>query len=87
MNYSDQWRSHVESADNIKWGTEAHHKLGDISRDDGDFLYVEREDDDDYIGHWMTGYGFIEVRFPKATTRDITPDERRWLADRPVVFG
>jgi len=31
---------------------------------------------DDYIGNWVTGFGYINVRFPRATTRDLTPAER-----------
>ena len=84
--YADDWRKYVETATDIRWGTEAHHKLGDISRDDGDFFHVDREEDDHYVGAWLTGFGFIGVQFPKAATREITADERDWLAARPVTF-
>lgn len=56
--------------------TTAHHKLGDISRDQPDLAYIDREDGDDFIGQWVTGAGYIEVRFPKTTTRELTAEER-----------
>lgn len=59
----------------VMWATTAIHKLGDISRDEGDHCHIFGEDGDNYVGNWITGYGFIEVRFPKSTTRDLTPEE------------
>lgn len=82
-----RWQEYVETATNIRRGTTAHHKLGDISRPHGDFFYVDREERDDYVGRWMTGFGFVEVRFPKRTTRTITPGEREWLAAHPVALS
>ena len=55
--------------------TKAVHKLGDISRKTPDLCRIAREDGDDWIGSWVDGYGFVEVRFPKATTRDLTAEE------------
>ena len=55
--------------------TTAIHQLGDISRDEEDLCIVYKEVDDDYIGNWVTGFGFFDVRFPKATTRDLTQEE------------
>lgn len=55
--------------------TEAIHKLGDISRDAVDLCHVYAEDGSDWIGEWVFGFGFFDVRFPKATTRDLTPEE------------
>ena len=57
------------------FGTTAIHQRGDISREAGDLCRIEREEGDDYIGAWVTGFGFIEVRFPKATTRALTEAE------------
>lgn len=54
--------------------TKAIHKLGDLSRD-SDICRVTEEDDDNYYGMWLTGYGFFNVRFPKETTRDMTDEE------------
>lgn len=56
--------------------TKALHKLGDISRDQPDLCLIRDEDGDDFIGEWVTGFGYIQVRFPKATTRDLTDAER-----------
>lgn len=86
--YAEQWRKHVdETGDGIRWGTIAHTRNGDdISREDGDFFYVDEEKEDSYIGRWLTGYGFVEVTFPKRTTRKLTWTERSWLRDNPVVM-
>lgn len=55
--------------------TKAIHQLGDISSEVPDICLVRRETETDYIGEWVTGFGFIDVRFPKATTRELTEDE------------
>lgn len=55
--------------------TTAIHQLGDISREQEDICRIESEEGADYIGSWVTGFGFFGVRFPKATTRDLTPTE------------
>lgn len=56
-------------------GTKAIHKLGDLSREEPNLCYVHSEDDHNYIGNWVTGFGFINVKFPKDTTRNLTEDE------------
>ena len=55
--------------------TKAFHKLGDISSDVPDLCYIYGEDNDNYIGNWVTGLGFFDVKFPKDTTRPLTPEE------------
>ena len=55
--------------------TKAQHKLGDISRDEEDLCYIHEETDDCYIGSWVTGFGFVNVEFPKETTRELTQEE------------
>lgn len=55
--------------------TKAIHKLGDISRDEPDLCCIGREDNNNYYGNWVTGFGFIDVCFPKSTTRDLTKEE------------
>ena len=47
----------------------------DISRDEPDLCQVWSEAGDNYIGAWETGFGFVNVRFPKATTRPLTDEE------------
>jgi len=55
--------------------TTAIHQAGDISRDDPDLCVIFEEDDTNYIGNWVTGLGFIDVKFPKETTRPLTEQE------------
>lgn len=55
--------------------TKAFHQLGEISSSEPDICVIHKEDADHYIGNWVTGLGFINVKFPKATTRELTPDE------------
>lgn len=57
-------------------GTTAIHNLGDLSREESDLCYLDREIDDYYIGNWVTGYGFFDVKFPKETVRELTEEER-----------
>lgn len=52
--------------------TKAIHKMGDISRDRPDLAIVFEEDDDNLYGNWFFGYGFINVKFPKNTTKELT---------------
>jgi hypothetical protein len=56
-------------------GTQAFHLLGDISRNEPDLCYVTKDIGDSYFGHWVEGFGFVEVRFPKETTRELTETE------------
>lgn len=55
--------------------TTASHMTGDISRKTPDLCIVGEEDDENYYGHWISGFGFIGVQFPKRTTRKLTPKE------------
>lgn len=55
--------------------TKAYHKLGEISSDVPDLCVVRRETETDWYGSWVTGFGFVDVRFPKETTRELTTDE------------
>jgi len=78
--------------DKYMMATKAVHKMGDISRDEPDLCHVHEEALDHYIGSWVTGYGFINVKFPKETTRDLTPEEikkynkmRVQLSDHPPI--
>ena len=56
--------------------TTAIHQLGDISSNEPDLCIIHSEDNDDYIGNWVTGFGFVNVRFPKETTRELTQQEK-----------
>lgn len=66
--------------------TKAMHQLGDISRPDGDLALISDEDKSDWIGSWMTGFGFINVRFPKETTRDLTDEEVEKYEKRSIQY-
>lgn len=55
--------------------TKAIHQTGDISSDIPDICVIHSEDDNNYIGNWVSGYGFIDVKFPKDTTKELTPKE------------
>jgi hypothetical protein len=39
------------------------------------------------VGNWVTGYGFINVKFPKETTRKLTQAEHERLTGRHLVIG
>ena len=54
--------------------TKAMHTMGDISRSE-DLCVIFSETDTHYIGNWVTGFGFIEVEFPKEITRELTTEE------------
>lgn len=67
--------------------TTATHKLGDISSDEPDLCSIYDEDENDYIGAWVTGYGFFDVHFPKATTRELTPEEREKYSKKSLAMN
>ncbi|MEK9134808.1 MAG: hypothetical protein AAB451_00665 [Patescibacteria group bacterium] len=65
--------------------TKAIHLLGDISSKTPNLCSIHGEDDENYIGNWVEGFGFINVKFPKATTRELTQEEKdKWDG---VVIG
>lgn len=55
--------------------TEAYLKSGNISRDEPDLCYIYGEDENNFIGKWIEGFGFFDVKFPKKTTRPLTEEE------------
>jgi hypothetical protein len=56
--------------------TVASHQLGDLSRESADLCYALSETDTHYIGSWVFGLGFFNVKFPKTSTRELTEQER-----------
>lgn len=56
-------------------GTKAFHQLGDISRDNFDLFLAIGETEKYWVGNWITGFGLINVLFPKETSRNLTPQE------------
>ncbi len=66
--------------------TTAYHRSGDLSRP-ADLALIYGEDGEWWIGEWVYGYGFVEVRFPKAATRPLTPAERERFNYRRIEGG
>lgn len=65
----------VEIEPRYMMGTNAFHQLGDISSDNFDLFVASNETTDNWIGSWVTGFGFFNVVFPKSTSRDLTSEE------------
>ena len=59
----------------LKGGSPAIHKLGDIGREEDDFIRVHREEGENFIGAFEEGFGFIDVKFRKENCRPINEDE------------
>ena len=59
----------------LKGGSPAIHKLGDIGRIEDDYIWVQEEVDDTYIGQFVEGFGFIGVEFNKSDVRVCTKEE------------
>ena len=67
--------------------TTAIHLLGDISEDAPELCRVFQEDDDNYYGNWVLGIGFMNVRFPKETTKDLNGFDIRVWNGRKIALG
>lgn len=67
--------------------TRATHQLGDLSRPDPHLALIHDETDAEYIGEWVAGIGYINVRFPKSSTRELTDDEKETYRGMRVVCG
>lgn len=59
----------------LKAGADAIHKLGNISREDDEYINVKREDENYYYGMFLEGYGFYDVKFNKKDCRPINKEE------------
>lgn len=77
----------MKKIDTYMMATKAIHKLGDISSNIPDLCYVYEEHDDHYIGNWVTGYGFVHVKFPKETTRKLTQEEINKYSKKYIQIG
>lgn len=71
-------------SDRYMIATAATHPVGDLSRPDGGLAIVYDETAHDYIGEWATGIGFINVHFPKETTRELTADEKAFYRTKRI---
>jgi len=67
--------------------TTAIHQLGDISREKPDLCIIEGEEGDNYVGRWVKGFGFVGVKFPKATTRELTEEEKDRFDGMQIAIG
>ena len=66
--------------------TKANHKLGDLTRPEGDICMIKKETDEHYIGQWVFGYGMVGIEFPKNTTRTLTETEKEHYNGMKVGF-
>ena len=59
-----------------------YHKLFPEGReeDEHDLAYANEEDDDNYYGGFIFGFGMYNVRFPKENVRGLTEDELNMYA-------
>ncbi len=73
--------------DKYMMATTAIHLLGDISSSEPDLCHVYNEDEENWIGSWVTGFGFFDVKFPKATTRELTKKEVAYYNKQSVRIG
>lgn len=67
--------------------TKAFIRTGSISREIPDLCIVYSEDVENYIGSWVTGLGFFDVKFPKSTTRELTDKEKETWHGRQITIG
>ena len=67
--------------------TTAIHQLGDISSETPDLCRVYDEDEENYIGAWVAGLGFFNVKFPKSTTRELTEEEHKEFGRKHLVMS
>jgi hypothetical protein len=67
--------------------TIAKHKVGDLSRREPSLCCIHGEEGENFIGQWVEGFGFFNVQFPKATTRELTGEEKIRFRDAVVIVG
>lgn len=61
--------------------------MGDISSDVPTLCDIDGEDEENYIGNWVDGWEFVEVKFPKKTTKELTDDEKSYHNGRTLMMG
>ena len=67
--------------------TIASHQMGDLTRRPADICTVFKKTKDNYIGNWVTGFGFVEVKFPIGSTRNLTKKEIAKYDGMPMSMG
>jgi len=63
----------------LKGNSPALHLLGDISREEDDYIRIHKETETHYIGSFEEGFGFINVEFKKEDCRLLNEEERKEL--------
>lgn len=59
----------------------------DISRDKPDLAIIYDQVLGSYVGEWATGFGFVNVRFPIATTHPLTDAEKDFYRGKRIAVG
>ncbi|TSC67444.1 MAG: hypothetical protein G01um101466_708 [Parcubacteria group bacterium Gr01-1014_66] len=77
----------METPRRYMMATTAHHMMGDVSSDEPNICEIDSEDEEYYIGNWVAGLEFPEVKFPKATTRELTADEKSYHNGHVLIMG
>ena len=67
--------------------TKAYHCLGDLSEDKPSLCFIYGETPRYYVGNWIYGYGFFNVKFPKKTTRKLTDQEVKEYSKKYIQIG
>lgn len=81
------YRELPESESGFRMATKAYHTLGDISSDEPDLCSIYGETLEHYVGSWMTGYGYFDVKFLKETTRKLTQSEADYWNTRAIQIS
>jgi hypothetical protein len=89
--YKARYRdAYADMRSQVMMGTSALSGGGaDISRDEPDYFLVDLtvdQMDHFWVGSWVTGFGFFNVKFPKGTSRPVTDEEWEWFLDNPVTM-
>jgi len=63
----------------LKGNSPAIHKLGDIRREEDEYIRIHKETETHYIGNFEAGFGFINVEFKKEDCKPLTEAERKEL--------
>ena len=73
----------------LRKGGKAIHQLGDISRDvyNAELITVYDEDKDNWIGQFVEGFGFINVKFAKSDCKEATEEEiKQWFHNKDSII-
>lgn len=72
----------------LRKGGKATHQLGDMTRDvyEVELINVYDEEEDNWIGSFVEGFGFFHVKFAKSDCREATEEEiKQWFRNRDSV--